>query len=257
MTSKGNTSKALSDISKRPKTRSRSWETQSYEMPPFEVAKNIWEQLSKLPKDTTEDRMTKLEKKIHMLIKTIEEKDYEIASLKNHIESRNVAKSSHTHTVKNVDKGKAIIKKAPKFQQFDGKRNPKQHGSHFIETCETTGTRGDLLVKQFVRTLKGNAFNCMMELTNTRQRKGEPVIDYINRWRALSLDYMLELLVENQLIQLPKCKQLKQAGKVDDPNNCKYHRIISHPVEKCFVLKELILKLAREKKIELDIDEVA
>ncbi|KAA0047910.1 ty3-gypsy retrotransposon protein [Cucumis melo var. makuwa] len=29
----------------------------------------------------------------------------------------------------------------------------------------------------------------MMELTNTRQRKEEPVINYSNRWRALSLDY--------------------------------------------------------------------
>ncbi|TYK06213.1 retrotransposon gag protein [Cucumis melo var. makuwa] len=45
--------------------------------------------------------------------------------------------------------------------------------------------------------------------------------------------------------------------KIDDPNYYKYHQIINHPVEKCFVLKELILKLAREKKIELDIDEVA
>ncbi|KAA0048558.1 retrotransposon gag protein [Cucumis melo var. makuwa] len=68
---------------------------------------------------------------------------------------------------------------------------------------------------------------------------------------------MLEQLLENQLIQLPECKRPEQARKVDDPNYCKYHRVISHPVEKCFVLKELILKLAREKKIELDIDEVA
>ena len=108
----------------------------------------------------------------------------------------------------------------PKFQQFDGKGNAKQHVTHFIETCETAGTRGDLLVMQFVRTLKGNAFNwytdlepesidswkqlerdflnrlysnqCivnMIELTATKQRKGEPVIDYINCIRALSLDY--------------------------------------------------------------------
>jgi len=68
---------------------------------------------------------------------------------------------------------------------------------------------------------------------------------------------MLEQLIEKQLIQLPECKRPEQAGKVDDPNYCKYHRVISHPVEKCFVLKELILKLARENKIELDIDEVA
>ncbi|KAA0047911.1 retrotransposon gag protein [Cucumis melo var. makuwa] len=68
---------------------------------------------------------------------------------------------------------------------------------------------------------------------------------------------MLEQLLQNQLTQLPECKRPKQVGKVDDPNYCKYHHVISHPVEKCFILKELILKLAHEKKIELDIDEVA
>ncbi|KAA0054153.1 ty3-gypsy retrotransposon protein [Cucumis melo var. makuwa] len=62
---------------------------------------------------------------------------------------------------------------------------------------------------------------------------------------------------DEKLIQLPECKRPKQAGKVDDPNYCKYHRIISHPVEKYFVLKELILRLAREKKTELDLEEVA
>ncbi|KAA0040623.1 ty3-gypsy retrotransposon protein [Cucumis melo var. makuwa] len=51
MTSQENTSKALSDIGKRPNTRSRSREIQSFEdTPPFEVAKNIWEQISKPPK---------------------------------------------------------------------------------------------------------------------------------------------------------------------------------------------------------------
>ncbi|KAA0037797.1 retrotransposon gag protein [Cucumis melo var. makuwa] len=68
---------------------------------------------------------------------------------------------------------------------------------------------------------------------------------------------MLKQLIEKQLIQLSECKRSEQAGKVDDPNYCKYHRVISHPVEKCLVLKELILKLARENKIELNIDEVA
>ncbi|KAL0463424.1 UNVERIFIED_CONTAM: hypothetical protein Slati_0230000 [Sesamum latifolium] len=35
----------------------------------------------------------------------------------------------------------------PKFQQFDGKGNPKQHVAHFIETCNNAGTYGDHLVK--------------------------------------------------------------------------------------------------------------
>ncbi|TYK30252.1 uncharacterized protein E5676_scaffold595G00790 [Cucumis melo var. makuwa] len=60
---------------------------------------------------------------------------------------------------------------------------------------------------------------------------------------------------KKQLIQLLKCKRPMQAEKVDDPNCCKYHRVINHLVEKYFVLKELILRLAREKKIELDLKE--
>ncbi|KAM0963386.1 hypothetical protein ACFX2A_022860 [Malus domestica] len=81
------------------------------------------------------------------------------------------------------------------------------------------GTEGDYLAKQFVCSLKGNAFEwytdlepesinsweqleqeflnrfystrrtvSMLELTSTKQWKDEPVIDYINRWRTLSLD---------------------------------------------------------------------
>ncbi|CAL8134867.1 unnamed protein product [Prunus armeniaca] len=44
---------------------------------------------------------------------------------------------------------------------------------------------------------------------------------------------------------------------VSNPKFCKYHRIVSHPVEKCFVLKELIMNVARQGKIELDVDEIA
>ena len=107
----------------------------------------------------------------------------------------------------------------PKFLQFDGKGNPKQHITHFVETCENARTQEDLLVKQFVCSLKRNAFDwytdlepksidsweqlerefldrfysthrtvSMMELTNTKQWENEPVVDYINRWHSLSLD---------------------------------------------------------------------
>ena len=53
----------------------------------------------------------------------------------------------------------------PKFQSFDGMRNPKQHVAHFLETCYNAGTDGDLLVKQFVRSLQGNAFDWYINLT--------------------------------------------------------------------------------------------
>ncbi|KAL0446043.1 UNVERIFIED_CONTAM: hypothetical protein Slati_1732200 [Sesamum latifolium] len=118
----------------------------------------------------------------------------------------------------------------PELRQFDGKGNLRQHIAHFIETCNNAGTDGDLLVKQFVRSLKGNAFDwyvdlepksidgwdkmkrkflsrfcstrqtvSMVELTNTRQWKGEPVIDYVNHWRALSLNCKDKLLMASAI----------------------------------------------------------
>ena len=35
----------------------------------------------------------------------------------------------------------------PKFNQFEGRGNPKQHVEHFIEMCNNVGTSGNLLVK--------------------------------------------------------------------------------------------------------------
>ena len=150
MTLEGNTSKTLRDISKWPNTHSRFRETQLYEdMPPFDIAKNIWKQMLKLPKgeiiikenpmideqnsssehsreetphtnimsvvvtevDTSEDRTTELEKKINMLLKVVEERDYEIASLKNHIECRD-ALNQVTHILSRMlIKGRQLCKK--------------------------------------------------------------------------------------------------------------------------------------------------
>ncbi|KAA0042867.1 ty3-gypsy retrotransposon protein [Cucumis melo var. makuwa] len=388
---------------------------------------------------TTEATMAEMERKINFLMKVVEERDHEIAALKDQMKACETSESSQTSVVKATDKGKNVVQENQPQQQsvsvaslsvqqlqdmIANSIRPQYGGppqTSFMYSKSYTKRIDNLRMPfgQFVRSLKGNAFEwytdlepevidsweqleieflnrfystrrvvSMMELTNTKQRKGEPVIDYINRWRALSLgckdkltelsavemctqgmhwellyilqgikphtfeelatrahdmelsianrgakDFlvqrtrsdkneindtkkiennvlnesmlvqetplksfskrketkhkrnhdgnekrrptlrerqkkvypfpnsdvadMLEQLIEKQLIQLLECKRPEQAGKVDDPNYCKYHRIISHPVEKCFVLKELILKLARENKIELDIDEVA
>jgi len=47
----------------------------------------------------------------------------------------------------------------PKFHQFDGKGNPKQHIVYFIEIRNNANIGGDLLVKQFVQSLKGFEFD--------------------------------------------------------------------------------------------------
>ncbi|KAK4480148.1 hypothetical protein RD792_013206 [Penstemon davidsonii] len=59
---------------------------------------------------------------------------------------------------------KAVCSQPPKFKQFDGKDNPKQHVAHFVETSNDVGTHRDQLVKQFVRSLKDNAFDWYIDL---------------------------------------------------------------------------------------------
>ena len=67
---------------------------------------------------------------------------------------------------------------------------------------------------------------------------------------------MLEDLLQKKVIELPECKHPEKMGYVNDPNYCHYHRIVSHPMEKCCILKDLIMKLAKQRRIHLDLDEV-
>ena len=145
MASKRNTS-STGDAASRPITRSLAKGVQHDELPPFEIARNVWEQMNKSPKapaiedsallkrgldqsdeelqdpaimsvmmadaQSGEDRMAELEKKVALLMKAVEDRDFEIASLRNHIESREAAESSHTNVIKGGDKGKAILQEA-------------------------------------------------------------------------------------------------------------------------------------------------
>ncbi|KAI5353101.1 hypothetical protein L3X38_005993 [Prunus dulcis] len=68
----------------------------------------------------------------------------------------------------------------PKFMQFDGKGNPKQHVAHFIEMCNSAGTNDDYLVKQFVRSLRGTTFNWYIDL--------EP--ESIDSWEQMEREFL-------------------------------------------------------------------
>ncbi|KAL0378624.1 UNVERIFIED_CONTAM: hypothetical protein Sradi_3167900 [Sesamum radiatum] len=52
----------------------------------------------------------------------------------------------------------------PKFQQFNGHGDPGQYIAHFVETCNNARTYGDLLIKQFVLSLKDVAFDWYIDL---------------------------------------------------------------------------------------------
>ena len=68
----------------------------------------------------------------------------------------------------------------PMFLQFGGNGNPKQHIAHFIENCENTGPQGGLLVKQFVCSLKENAFDWYIDLES----------ELIESWKQLEKEFL-------------------------------------------------------------------
>jgi hypothetical protein len=67
---------------------------------------------------------------------------------------------------------------------------------------------------------------------------------------------MLDDLLEANIIELPEVKRPEEANQVDNLNYCKYHRLINHPVEKCFVLKDKIMRLHENGDI-IFYDEIA
>ncbi|KAM1011559.1 hypothetical protein ACFX13_047653 [Malus domestica] len=71
------------------------------------------------------------------------------------------------------------------------------------------------------------------------------------------MDAMSDDLLEKKVIKLPECKQPEKMNRVNDPKYYKYHQIVSHHVGKCFVLKELIMKLVQQGKIELNLKDTA
>ncbi|TYK29266.1 retrotransposon gag protein [Cucumis melo var. makuwa] len=287
---------------------------------------------------TIEAVVAKMERKINLQMKVVEERDHKITTLREQMRTYETVESSQTPVVKASDKGKnAVQENQPQQQSAYIASLSLQQLQDMIANSIRAQYEGPpqtsfMYSKSYTKRIDNLKMSTrctvnIMELTNTKQRKGEPVIDYINRWMALSIDCkdqltelsavemytqgmhwgllyilqgikprtfeelatrahdmelsianrgakdfsvpevrkdkketkdiadMLEQLLGKQLIQLSECKRPKQAEKINDPNYCKYHWVNSRPVENFFVLKELILRLAREKKIELDLEE--
>jgi len=66
---------------------------------------------------------------------------------------------------------------------------------------------------------------------------------------------MVDDLLENGIIELLALKRLEEVERTTNPKYCRYHRVISHPLEKCIMLKERITRLGRDGRIILDLDD--
>ena len=64
-----------------------------------------------------------------------------------------------------------------------------------------------------------------------------------------NISKMLDYLLKLKLIELLEMKRLEEADQTNNPTYCKYHHLIGHPIERCFVLNDKIMKLAHQGKI--------
>lgn len=60
---------------------------------------------------------------------------------------------------------------------------------------------------------------------------------------------IFEFAKEKGLIKLPEPKRPNEVGKTDDPDYCCYHRMLGHPTEDCFLLKNVIEGLIKEGRL--------
>jgi len=86
-----------------------------------------------------------------------------------------------------------------KFNQFDGKGNPKQHIAHFIEMCSNAGTEGDRLVKQFVRSLKGVTFDWYTDLE----------LESINSWEQMEHEFLNRFYSTQRIVSTTELTNMK------------------------------------------------
>ncbi|XP_060968195.1 uncharacterized protein LOC133035834 [Cannabis sativa] len=66
------------------------------------------------------------------------------------------------------------------------------------------------------------------------------------------VDQIFNELLKAKAIRLPEPKRPNEVGMTNDPNYCRYHQIVSHPLSDCYILKNIIEGMIKRKEIEID-----
>ena len=92
----------------------------------------------------------------------------------------------------------------------------------------------------------------------TQERRRRPTLQEMQEKKYpfpdSDISNMLDHLLELKLIERPEMKRPEESDQTNDPKYCKYHHLIGHPIEQCFVLKDKIMELAHQGKITFDDD---
>ena len=54
---------------------------------------------------------------------------------------------------------------------------------------------------------------------------------------------LFKLLQKSNKLKLSEDRCLKDAGKIDDPTYCLYHKMLGHPTKNCYIFKDVLQAL--------------
>jgi hypothetical protein len=63
---------------------------------------------------------------------------------------------------------------------------------------------------------------------------------------------MFDELMATKIIELLEAKCPNKVERINNPNYYKYYCLVGHPIEKCFVFKDKIMYLVRERYVVLE-----
>lgn len=128
-------------------------------------------------------------------------------------------------------------------ERADKKKNPKKDSS--VNTTEVGPSKQAKDKKPQEKTKPKEGDTNKVTLKQRKDKKYSfPYEDVIE---------ILDDLLVKELIDLPEPRRPDEVGRTSDPKYCKYHRMLGHKTQDCWVLKDQIQGLVDDNTITLDL----
>ncbi|CAB4319825.1 unnamed protein product [Prunus armeniaca] len=137
----------------------------------------------------------------------------------------------------NVERQIARQKSASQKNQFREKKNDKKSAKgESLATFVKTEKKND----------KGQSKDPPKRLTLKERKKVKYSFD------DEDVEEIFDQLLASKGITLPESKRPAEANKTNDPKYCRYHRLISHTLKDCYILKDKIQELLNNGGLVID-----
>jgi len=142
----------------------------------------------------------------------------------------------------NVERQIARQKSAAQKIQVGEKKNDKKSDNKNTTKRESLAT----FVKTENKNDKGKTKDPPKRLTLKERKEVKYSFDDDD------VEEIFDQLLASKAITLPESKRPAEASKTNDPKYCRYHRLVSHTLQDCYILKDKIQELLNNGVLEID-----